>query len=255
MMTIFFLIFISILLYKFLIFLISLKLKRSDIADVSWGLSFIVAGITAFFISGFLSFEALIVFILISIWGMRLAIRIYLRNKNKNEDFRYQEFKKKFNGDKLQILIKIFLFQGLLSFMVALPFLNTILFPSKFLNTAESIGIFIWIIGFCFEVVADHELDQFKKQNKNPDAVLGTGLWKYSRHPNYFGEITMWWGIFLISIGNGNVFINLIGPLTITFLITKVSGIPMLEKRYKGNKEFEDYKRKTSILIPLPPRG
>lgn len=244
----------AILFYKILVFLISLNLKRSDIADVSWGLSFVIAGFAAVLISGFFSLEALLTFILISVWGFRLAIRIYLRNKNKTEDFRYKEFKKKFNEDKIQILLKIFLFQGILSFLVAIPFINIILYPTKFINSFESIGMLVWLIGFVFETISDHQLDIFKKQNKNSDAILQTGLWKYSRHPNYFGEITMWWGIFLISIGNGNILLNLIGPLTITFLITKVSGIPMLEKRYKENIEFDEYKRKTSILFPLPPK-
>lgn len=254
MLNLLILISLVLLFYKTLVFLVSLILKRSDIADVSWGLSFIVITLSAIFISGKLSIEALIVTILVFIWGLRLAIRIYRRNKNKNEDFRYQEFKKKFNEKPLQIYIKIFIFQGLLSLLVSLPLISIIFYPVKFLSILEYIGFCVWMIGFIFEVIGDAQLDNFKKRSKEKDEVLSTGLWRYSRHPNYFGEITLWWGIFLISLNNGSPFLNIIGPLTITFLITKVSGIPMLEKRYIGNKEYEDYKRKTSVLIPLPPK-
>lgn len=142
----------------------------------------------------------------------------------------------------------------MLSVLVAIPVIGIIFFPVKFLNTLDYIGICIWVIGFFFEVVGDSQLDKFKNENKDKDEVLATGVWRYSRHPNYFGEITMWWGIFLVSLNNGNILLNLIGPLTITLLITKVSGIPMLEKRYRGNKKYEIYKEKTSVLIPLAPK-
>jgi steroid 5-alpha reductase family enzyme len=114
------------------------------------------------------------------------------------------------------------------------------------------IGIIVWLIGFYFEATADKQLKEFIKNPKNKGKIMQSGLWAYSRHPNYFGEVTMWWGIWLLNL-NPNWW-TILGPLTITFLILKVSGVPLLEKKYQGNSEFEDYKKRVSVFIPWKPK-
>jgi steroid 5-alpha reductase family enzyme len=110
------------------------------------------------------------------------------------------------------------------------------------------------VVGFLFESIGDKQLSQFIKKPENKGRLMTEGLWKYSRHPNYFGEITQWWGIWIIILSASNGLLGVIGPITISFLILFVSGIPLLEKKYKGREDFEEYKKKTSILLPLPPK-
>jgi steroid 5-alpha reductase family enzyme len=127
-------------------------------------------------------------------------------------------------------------------------------FPQPDLNWLDYLGVAIWIIGFYFEAVGDYQLSKFKKDPTNKGKIIQTGLWRYTRHPNYFGEVVLWWGIFLIAVNSPNGLIGIIGPLTITFLILKVSGIPMLEEKYEGRADFGAYKNRTSKFFPLPPK-
>jgi steroid 5-alpha reductase family enzyme len=123
------------------------------------------------------------------------------------------------------------------------------------LGLLDLLGIGIWLLGFYFEVVGDAQLAKFIKNPSNKGKLMQSGLWAYTRHPNYFGEVTLWWGIWLISLSVPNGWIGLIGPLTITILILKVSGIPMLEEKMAKNPEFAEYKRRVSMFLPLPPRN
>jgi steroid 5-alpha reductase family enzyme len=149
--------------------------------------------------------------------------------------------------------MQVFLLQGLFLLIIISPVIHaSIEIPVKW-NIFSWIGLSCWIIGFYFQVVADWQLVVFKSNPKNKGLIIQTGLWKYSRHPNYFGEIVMWWAIFIITIPFTNSFYFIISPLTITLLLVFVSGIPMLEKKYKGNTSFEEYKKRTSVLIPMPP--
>jgi len=216
-------------------YLISVSKKRNDIADIAWGLGFIlVAGFNLILNP---NTKLLISFLLIIIWGTRLSLHIYHRNKNKAEDYRYKQWKN-------NAYLKVFMTQGFFMWLICWPVINS--FGN--LKWFNSLGILIWIIGFWFESLADKQLKDFIKNPKNKGKIMQSGLWAYSRHPNYFGEVTLWWGIFLLNLGNS--YWTIIGPLTITFLITKVSGIPLLEKKYEGNKEFQDYKNKVSPFIP-----
>jgi steroid 5-alpha reductase family enzyme len=119
-------------------------------------------------------------------------------------------------------------------------------------------GLGLWLIGFFFQSISDYQLLKFKRNHLNKGKVMRYGLWKYSRHPNYFGEATMWWGVFMLSLIScfslGDAMLRLLGPITITFLLLKVSGVVMLEKKYSGNPEYEDYQKKTSSFLPWPPR-
>lgn len=236
-------------------FVISLILKRNDVADSAWGIGFVVLAIFNFIVSKDFQQTKFILTFLVFLWGLRLTAYLTLRNWNKSEDYRYKEWRHKWGKNvAIKSYLQVFLLQGLFMFLVSLPvslynrFDGGVIFISF-------IGLIIWLLGFYIETIADIEMYLFKKNPKNKDEVMRTGLWRYSRHPNYFGEVTMWWGIGILTLGSTYWYLGLLGPLTITFLILKVSGIPMLEKKYEGNKEYEHYKRKTSAFIPLPPRG
>ena len=138
--------------------------------------------------------------------------------------------------------------------IIALPVIRIITVPGTGITAFDVIGAVIWFTGFLCEVVADWQLRRFKLDASHKSRISTTGLWRFSRHPNYFGEVTLWWGIYIIALGIPCGWMTIIGPLTVSVLIVKVSGIPMLEKKYEGDPEFEEYRRRTSAFFPLPPR-
>lgn len=250
-------IFFAILAIDILGFIYSIIKKRQDIADVIWGLKFIfIAVLSLLFTQSYNILSYLLIF-LITTWGLRLSIHIGLRHLKKTEDKRYKEIARNWGQwFYLRSFIQNFLLQGLLAIIVSLPVMIIIYTqpsPNYFLIFS---GTFIWAFGFLFEAISDFELSIFKKEPKNKGKIMTTGLWKYSRHPNYFGEVLLWWGVFIISLHQiGYWYFSIIGPATITILIIFISGIPLNEKRYAGNKEYDLYKKKVSSFFPLPPKN
>ena len=185
---------------------------------------------------------------------MRLANHIWQRARRKGEDPRYVEIAKKWRG-KLwpRVYISIFLLQGVLIWIVSLPIVLAAGTPIKGLGWLTVLGLIIWLKGFVIEVVADRQLAQFLKTEDRPK-LLTAGLWRYSRHPNYFGEIVQWWGIGVIALQVRGGWLGLVGPLTLTVLIVFVSGIPPIERKKAKDADFQKYKKHTSALIPWPPK-
>jgi steroid 5-alpha reductase family enzyme len=245
--------FVIIFIYATIWFGISVYKKRNDVADIAWGIGYIIICIYLFF-SYPASAVLKLLYALVTLWGLRLSIHIYLRNKNKTEDFRYKAWREEWGKYfYLRSYLQVFLLQAIFLLIIISPVIHAAAEGLVHWNVFTWIGLCCWIIGFYFQAVADWQLAVFKSTQKNKGLIIQTGLWKYSRHPNYFGEIIMWWSIFIITIPIANSFYFIISPLTITTLLVFVSGIPMLEKKYKGNAAFEDYKKRTSALIPMPP--
>lgn len=238
-------------------YILGLIHKRFDIIDIGWGIGFIwvTAGLFAY-TSPDIHFAQSLLSMLVCLWGLRLGARIYLRNRGKEEDFRYVAMRKKWKGAlALQAYTRIFLVQAFFLVLVAMPIIAVFRDGDSFhSDIILAVGFFLWLSGFIIELFADFQLDRFLQQRTKPSQVLSDGLWKFSRHPNYFGEVTLWWGIWLISFSSHPVWWSAIGPLTITFLILFVSGIPLLEKKQNKNAAYKSYARKTSIFIPLPPK-
>ena len=246
----------SIFCFVTILFCISLILKRNDIADVAWGSGiFLVA-----FISYLLSDRGVtisVVTALIFVWGARLSVRIFLRNRKKGEDFRYTQWRETWGKWFYpRSYVQVYLLQGFLMCVVGYPALLAGAFSAgqQSLGLISFAGVCIWAIGFLFESVGDYQLDRYINAPGTKPSVLRSGLWRYSRHPNYFGEVTMWWGIWLTVFPLPFGFFAIVSPLMITFLILKVSGIPMLEKKFDDNEAFQDYKKVTSAFFPFPPR-
>lgn len=239
--------------YMSLWFVFSLIKKRNDVADVAWGLGFVLMTWASFFLSGDSGVRGLLVGLLVSIWGLRLAWHIHARNKGKAEDYRYLAWRKEWGKwFYIRSYFQVYLLQGMFLFLIVMPVLLINKQAGTPLGLLDFIGVAIWLLGFYFEVVGDAQLARFIKDPANKGKIMQSGLWAYTRHPNYFGEVTQWWGIWLIALSVTNGIFAIIGPLTITFLILKVSGIPMLEKKMQENPEFAEYKRKVSVFIPLP---
>ena len=239
--------------YMNLWFIVSLIKKRNDVADIAWGLGFVVIAWSSF-IFGSQDLKAIVVNILVTVWGLRLAIHIYKRNSRKGEDSRYVEWRNQWKNFFVRSYLQVFMLQGLFLFLIVQPVILVNLSDKLSFGTTEILGILVWFIGLYFEVVADQQLKVFISDPLNKGKVMDRGLWKFSRHPNYFGEVVMWWGLFLVALPSANGILTIIGPITITLLILFVSGVPLLEKKYAGRPEYEEYKRKTSIFIPLPPK-
>ena len=245
----------AVLIYMSLWFIVSLLLKRNDVADVAWGGGFIAAAMATLVSWGAAMDRALLVVALVVIWGLRLSLHIGLRNRGKGEDARYRKWRDEWGRYVvLRSFFQIFILQGLLLLVISLPVIRAITAPDTPLALIDLLGASVWLVGFLFEAVGDWQLQQYKKDPANKGKVITTGLWRYSRHPNYFGEVTLWWGVFLIALAVPGGWMTIIGPITITGLILGVSGIPMLEKKYEGNAEFDEYKRRTSAFFPLPPK-
>ncbi len=237
-------------------FLVSLAIRRNDIADVLWGAGFIVVVLTSLAAVETASLRALIMSLLVIIWGSRLSTRIFFKNRGKPEDFRYKKWREEWGRYfALRSYFQVFVLQGILMLVVLTPVLYVIgrQDPVSF-SVFDFLGVTIWITGFLLETVADYQLDSFKSRSYNKGHILQTGLWKYSRHPNYFGEVVMWWGIYCMALAVSGGVYTFIGPLVITILILKVSGIPLLEEHYRDNPKYQQYSRRTSVFIPLPPR-
>lgn len=242
--------------YMSLWFLVSLIKKRNDVADVAWGLGFVLMTWTSFFLSGDSGTRGLLVGVLVSVWGLRLAWHIHVRNKDKTEDYRYLAWRKEWGTwFYLRSYVQVYLLQGFFLFLIVLPVLLINKSAGISLGILDVLGVIVWVVGFYFEAMGDVQLARFIKNHANKGKLMQSGLWAYTRHPNYFGEVTQWWGLWLIALSVPNGWLGSIGPITITFLILKVSGIPMLEKKMAENPEFAEYKRRVSVFFPLLPRA
>ena len=223
-------------------YIIAIIRKDFSVIDTFWPLGFVVVAMISF--SDMTNLRALIMSSIILLWGLRLASFLHKRNMRLGEDKRYNEMRTRWgNTANIQAYFKVFLFQGILNYIVALPII--------FINNAEAaisildfIAAAVAIFGLVYETIADEQKYKFK--NKNPKQRMKKGLWKYSQYPNYFGEIVFWWGIFLFSFTPKIFIICLFSPFFITYLILKFSGIPYLKDNYKK----DDYSKNTPILIP-----
>jgi len=232
-------------------FIISLIKKRNDVADIAWGIGFVVLTWTSFFISGESGQRGVLVGILVSVWGLRLAWHIHTRNAGKAEDYRYAAWRKAWGKwFLLRSYGQVFLLQCLLLFVVALPILLINKSAGPAIGLLDVVGVAVWLFGFIFETVGDAQLAKFIADPTNKGRLIQSGLWRYTRHPNYFGEVTLWWGVWLIALSVPFGWLAVIGPITITFLILKVSGIPMLEDKMEKNPDFAEYKERTSGFFP-----
>jgi len=229
---------------------------RNDIADVAWGLGFTLVAVVSLVAGDVYSPRGLLVSGLVLAWGLRLALHIHNRNRGRGEDPRYRQWREEWGKwFVLRSFLQVFMLQGALLLLVAVPivFVNTA--PAGPLGWLDLLGLAVWLYGFGFEAVGDWQLLKFIRNPGNKGKLMTSGLWRYTRHPNYFGEVTLWWGIWLMTLCLPGGWLTIVGPLTITILILKVSGIPMLEKPYEDRADFQEYKRRTSAFFPLPPTG
>ena len=205
----------------------------------------------AFLHSGLAHNRQLLLLLMVAAWGLRLAIHILVRNWGREEDFRYRAWREAWGRTfVVRSFLQIYMLQGTIILVVAVPVLLVMADPGGPLGLRDAAGVLVWIVGFLFEAFGDFQLLRHVRDPALRGQVLQTGLWRFTRHPNYFGEATLWWGVLLVVLGAPRGWAGVVGPLTILFLLLKVSGIPMLEAKYRGNPAFEDYWARTSAFFP-----
>lgn len=236
----------------FALWLLSLILEDASIVDIFWGPGFILIGAYyAMTASETLSFKGLLVLALVTVWGLRLALHIGFRNAGAGEDFRYRKWREEAGANFWWIsLLKVFLLQAYVLWIVSSPLLLAHLGGDEEMTVFGVLGVFLWGFGFLFEAVADWQLRRFKNDPANSGQVMRSGLWSISRHPNYFGEAVLWWGIALIAFPTGG-WLSFIGPVMITFLLLKISGVAMLDTAMVERRPgYADYIATTPAFVP-----
>ena len=240
--------------------LVSLIKRDASIIDPLWSLIFVTIAWTVWGFNddvggGSGGGRASLLLVMVTLWGLRLSAHLTVRKWGEPEDFRYQGFRARWQPLWLMSLPVVFLLQGALALVVSLP-LQAVLSdtdPSG-LGWLDWVGAVVWAAGLIFESVGDEQLRRFKADEANRGKVMDRGLWRYTRHPNYFGDSVVWWGIWLVAAGGG-AWWTVIGPVLMTYLLLRVSGVAMLERRIGDRRPgYDDYRARTSAFVPRPPR-
>ena len=249
---------LAILVLMVLVWALSVKIKDASIVDIVWGLGFVVVAWVARTLADGDRTRQWVLVALTTIWGVRLAGYLFNRNHGNGEDYRYRAMRKHY-GPKFPIisLVSVFGLQGVLMWVVSMPLqLGMMRSTPSGLGVLGIIGVAVWILGFGFETMGDAQLAKFKADPSSKGQVMNKGLWGWTRHPNYFGDCCMWWGLFLIAAaGGGFAWAAIIGPLVMTGLLLKVSGVAMLERTIGRRRPgYAEYVASTSAFFPRPPK-
>jgi steroid 5-alpha reductase family enzyme len=249
--------FLLIMIMMTLLWVVSIIVKNVSIVDLFWGFGFVLASVFYFLKTDGSEPRKTILIVLAAIWGMRLSVYLARRNIGKGEDFRYKQFRKNYGEKKYWWIsfFQTFLLQGILMWLISAPLLGAQYYgQNKPLGIFDIIGIILWIIGFCFEAGGDFQLARFKSDPSNRGKVLDRGFWRYTRHPNYFGDSAVWWGYGFLCLASGS-WLPILGSILMTALIIKVSGVALLEKSLKEQKpQYKEYIEKTSAFLPWFPK-
>lgn len=240
--------------YMNVLFIIAVVRRDNSVADIAWGIGFIVAAASVLARYGDWEPRQVIATLLVTVWGLRLAIRIFLRNRGRGEDIRYRKWRE--NWGKFFLIrsyFQVFMLQGFILLINLSPVIIINTFSRRDLTWTDAAGMAVWCVGFFFEAAGDYQLDQFIADPDNRGKIMDRKLWRYTRHPNYFGEVTMWWALFIMALAVPWGLAGIIGPLVITVMILFVSGVPMTEKLMENDPAFQEYRKRTSVFFPWFP--
>jgi steroid 5-alpha reductase family enzyme len=239
------------------LWLVSLAVRDASIVDIFWGMSFVVvAWVTALVADGAEARRVLLV-VLVSVWGLRLSGYLAWRNLGKGEDYRYQAMRERYVPRFWLIsLFVVFGLQAALSWVVSLPVQGgQVPADPDSLVLLDYVGIVVWATGLAFESIGDWQLARFKADPANQGEVMDRGLWRYTRHPNYFGDFLVWWGLYLVALATVDAWWTIVGPLVMSVLLIRVSGAALLERSLRKRRPgYEGYVRRTSSFFPRRPR-
>jgi steroid 5-alpha reductase family enzyme len=237
-----------------LLWLVSIPLRDVSIVDVFWGPGFVVIALVTFFLSGEVTSRKVVLLILVALWALRLATHLSRRKFGAPEDYRYRDMRASMGPRFWWLsLFVVFGLQALIMNVVALPVVAGQLNQNP-LGVWAGLGIGVWTIGMLFEALGDYQLTHFTRDPSNRGKVMDRGLWRYTRHPNYFGEFLIWWGIYFVALGEGTWW-TIISPLAMTFILLRVSGVTLLERSLRTKEGYLEYMARTSAFFPWPPRS
>lgn len=236
---------------------VSVAVRDASIVDLIWGLGFVIVAVVAAVVGDGWAGRRALLAVLVAVWGLRLSGYLTWRNLGHGEDYRYVAMRKRW-GDAFWwvSLFQVFLLQGVLMWVVSLPvqLAATAATPDGF-GALAFVGVALWTVGLLFETLGDAQLARFKADPDNAGRVMDKGLWRYTRHPNYFGDFCVWWGLFLVAAEAPVAWWGIVGPALMSFLLLRVSGVAMLEKTIgKRRPGYEEYVRRTSAFFPRPPK-
>jgi steroid 5-alpha reductase family enzyme len=247
--------FLAAFLYQTILFAVALLRKDNSVADIGWGIGFLALWVITFLLEPNATPLQFLAGGLVAAWSLRLSGYIFLRHRGRGEDFRYAQWRRQWGqAFVLRSYLQVFLLQGIFLVLIATPVILINQAPAGTIGAPAVVGVVIWIAGFVFESVGDSQLKRFRKDPANRGRIMTHGLWRFTRHPNYFGESLMWWGLATLGVSVPGGWIGLVSPIVLTSLLTRVSGIPLLEKKYRGNPEFEEYARRTNAFVPGRPK-
>lgn len=250
--------FLTVVLFMAVCLGIAMRQQKLTVVDTAWGLGFVLVAVVSVFVTGYgdgMPGPQLLLLVLTTVWGVRLAVHLHLRNSGKDEDPRYQEMADADGRSFARVAVsRVFLPQGVAMFLVATP----LMVGMNNLGTIGWLGwlaVVVWAVGFFFEAVGDWQLKEFKKDPDNQGKIMDRGLWRYTRHPNYFGDACVWTGIWLAAASSVPGLVTVVSPIAMTIFLTKVTGASLNEKGMRKTKPgYDDYVRRTSGFVPLPPR-
>ena len=240
-----------------LTWLVSLVRRDASIADIAWGLGFVAIAWTTWFVGDGLGDRRHLLVAMVTIWGLRLAGHLLWRSWGEPEDRRYQAMRRK-AGDRFPLtsFFTVFVLQGIAMWIVSLPVQLAMTPTEPEVGVLSIIGVVVWGVGLFFETVGDAQLARFRADPANHDTVLDWGLWRYTRHPNYFGDCCVWWGLFLVAAETPDARWGIVGPALMTLLLLRVSGVTLLERGLHRRRDgYADYVERTSAFLPRPPKG
>ncbi|GAA0605597.1 DUF1295 domain-containing protein [Sporichthya brevicatena] len=236
-------------------FAVARKLGKHSVVDVAWGLGFAVVALVSLALASGNGTRSVLLAAMVVLWGGRLAWHIGRRNAGHGEDPRYSELLSKAPPERrtAYALRMIYGLQGALILFISLP-VQAGTHADAAIGPLAVLGVAVWGIGLFFEAVGDHQLHAFKANPANRGQVMDRGLWRYTRHPNYFGDACVWWGVWLVAAETGVGALTVLSPVVLTFFLTKGTGAALTEKRMAGRPGFAEYVERTSGFVPLPPK-
>ena len=227
---------------------------RVSVVDTTWGLGFVVVALVAALVGDGTGWRRLALVLVVAVWGLRLAWHVTRRNAGKGEDPRYEEMLAKEEGNATWVAIrKVYLVQGAAVWFVSLP-IQVSAAAGPGITAVAVVGLLVWAVGLAFEAVGDAQLRAFKADSSNKGKVMDRGLWSWTRHPNYFGDSCVWWGIYLVSASAWPGVLTVLSPVVMTYFLVFATGARLLEKHMGERPGYAEYRQRTSYFLPRPPR-
>ncbi|CAM3655547.1 DUF1295 domain-containing protein [Smaragdicoccus niigatensis] len=238
-----------------LTFMVGERLARHNVVDVAWGLAFAAIAINSAVLGAGDPARKWLIAVLVTAWGLRLAVHLAVRSQGHGEDPRYEAFLAKSRlPRRVGIITRVYVLQGVLIWVISVPVQLSATLSGE-MPAWAMIGVALWLVGLVFEAVGDAQLRTFKLEPDNQGRVIDSGLWRYTRHPNYFGDACLWWGLYLVALTAGPiVLVTIFAPIVMTTLLVRVSGKALLERHLEGRPGYAEYVRRTSGFIPWWPR-